>query len=50
MSRARLAIGTFGEIGFLPAENGRVMARARFRDWDGMTRLVQVTAGYKGSR
>ena len=45
MSRARLAIGTFGEIGFLPAENGRVMARARFRDWDGMTRLVQVTAG-----
>lgn len=47
MSRARLPIGTFGEIGFLLAENGRIMARARFRDWDGMTRLVQVTAGTK---
>ncbi|MGV9192750.1 hypothetical protein ACQ143_00175 [Microbacterium sp. MC2] len=44
MSRARLAIGTFGEIGFLTAENGRVIARARYRDWDGRTRLVQVTA------
>lgn len=44
MSRARLAIGTFGEIGFLEAEHGRVIARARYRDWDGRTRLVQVTA------
>ncbi|WP_342000340.1 site-specific integrase [Microbacterium sp. LWH7-1.2] len=44
MSRARLAIGTFGEIGFLTAENGRVIARARYRDWDGRTRLVQVSA------
>ncbi len=30
MSRARLAIGTFGEIGFLEAVHGRVIARARF--------------------
>jgi hypothetical protein len=45
MSRARLAIGTFGEIGFLAAGPGRVTARARYRDWDGRTRLVQVTAG-----
>lgn len=44
MSRPRLAIGTFGEIGFLTAEHGRVIARARYRDWDGRTRLVQVTA------
>lgn len=47
MSRARLAIGTFGEIGFLEAERGRIIARARFRDWDGKTRLVQVTADTK---
>ena len=44
MSRQRLAIGTFGEIGFLPAAGGRVVARARYRDWDGRTRQVQVTA------
>ncbi|MBD7958121.1 hypothetical protein H9651_10765 [Microbacterium sp. Sa4CUA7] len=47
MSRQRLAIGTFGDIGFLPAAHGRIMARARFRDWDGRTRLVQVTADTK---
>ncbi|GAA3207022.1 tyrosine-type recombinase/integrase [Microbacterium terregens] len=44
MSRVRLAIGTFGEIGFLAAAPGRVIARARYRDWDGRTRLVQATA------
>jgi integrase len=44
MSRERLAVGTFGEIGFLPAPGGRVIARARYRDWDGTTRQVQATA------
>jgi len=44
MSRARLAMGTFGEIGFLAAVPGRVIARARYRDWDGRTRLVQASA------
>jgi len=44
MSRQRLAVGTFGEIGFLPAPGGRVIARARYRDWDGRTRQVQATA------
>jgi len=44
MSRERLAVGTFGEIGFLPAPGGRVIARARYRDWDGRTRQVQATA------
>lgn len=44
MSRERLAIGTFGEIGFLAAAGGRVVARARYRDWDGVTRQVQTTA------
>jgi len=44
MSRERLAVGTFGEIGFLPAPGGRVIARARYRDWNGRTRQVQATA------
>lgn len=41
MSRQRLTIGTFGDIGFLTGANGRVVARAR--DWDGKNRLVQAT-------
>ncbi len=43
MSRQRLTIGTFGEIGFFTGPNGRVIARARYRDWDGKNRLVQAT-------
>lgn len=43
MSRQRLSIGTFGEIGYLSTAVGRVVARARYRDWDGKTRLVQAT-------
>lgn len=43
MSRQRLTIGTFGEIGHLVSPGGRVVARARYRDWDGKTRLVQAT-------
>ena len=43
MSRPRLTIGTFGTIGFQTASNGRVTARARYRDWDGKSRLVQAT-------
>ena len=43
MSRKRLTIGTFGEIGFFTGPNGRVIARARYRDWDGKNRLVQAT-------
>lgn len=43
MSRERLTIGTFGEIGYLDAANGHVIARTRYRDWDGKSRLVQVT-------
>ncbi|WP_415853422.1 tyrosine-type recombinase/integrase [Sinomonas sp. G460-2] len=42
MSRQRLPIGTFGEIGYLPAAGGRSVARARYRGWDGRTRLVQA--------
>src|SRR5437870_13796102 len=43
VSRQRLAIGTFGEIGYLPAPGGHSVARARYRGWDGRTRLVQAT-------
>lgn len=44
MSRPRLTIGTFGEIGFQRTVSGRVAAHARYRDWDGITRVVQATA------
>jgi hypothetical protein len=37
-------VGTFGDIGFYPGVNGVVRARAYYRDWDGVCRLVQ-TAG-----
>lgn len=43
ISRRRLTIGTFGDIGFLAGPNGRSIARARHRDWDGKNRLVQAT-------
>lgn len=43
MARQRLTIGTFGEIGYLSGPSGRVVARARYRDWDGKNRLVQAT-------
>lgn len=43
MSRPRLTIGTFGEIGYSQASSGRSVARARYRDWDGKTRIVQAT-------
>lgn len=49
MSRQRLTIGTFGEIGYLASPNGRVVARARCRDWDGKTRLVQATGDTRKS-
>jgi integrase len=49
MSRQRLTIGTFGEIGHLASPNGRVVARARYRDWDGKTRLVQATGDTRTS-
>ncbi|WP_166880636.1 site-specific integrase [Salinibacterium sp. ZJ450] len=43
MSRPRLTIGTFGEINFQRTSGGKLTARARYRDWDGKTRLVQAT-------
>jgi hypothetical protein len=42
MSRPRIPIGTFGEIGFINRRNGRVEARTRYRDWDGQIRLIQA--------
>lgn len=43
MGRPRLTIGTFGDIGYQRAAGGRIVARARYRDWDGKARLVQAT-------
>ncbi|WP_036278224.1 tyrosine-type recombinase/integrase [Microbacterium sp. CH12i] len=43
MSRPRLTIGTYGEITTRRRPSGRTEARARYRDWDGATRLVQAS-------
>lgn len=43
MARQHLTIGTFGDIGFRTSPNGRIVARARYRYWDGKSRLVQAT-------
>ena len=43
MSRPRLTIGTYGEITTRHRPSGRIEARARYRDWDGATRLVQAS-------
>lgn len=40
MGRPPLPVGTFGKVGFLRLPNGEIQARARFRDFDGRTRLV----------
>lgn len=43
MSRPRLTIGTYGDITTRRRPSGRIEARARYRDWDGATRLVQAS-------
>jgi len=40
VGRPPLPVGTFGKIGFTEQPDGVVQARARFRDFDGRTRLV----------
>lgn len=40
MGRPSLPVGTFGKIGFVEQSSGEIQARARFRDYDGQTRLV----------
>ena len=44
MSRPRLTIGTYGEVTTRRLPSGRVEARTRYRDWDGIARLVQARA------
>ncbi len=44
MGRPRTPIGTFGEIHFEKARDGRACAITRFRDYDGQLRRVQATA------
>jgi integrase len=43
MGRPPLPVGTFGKIGFVEHSSGEIQARARFRDYDGRTRLVAKT-------
>ncbi len=47
MSRPRLSIGTFGDFGYRSLVSGQVLARARYRDWDGLTRQVQASGSTK---
>src|SRR3954447_17065244 len=49
MGRPPLPVGTFGKIGFLLLPSGEVQARARFRDFDGRTRLVSKTGATRAS-
>ncbi|WP_336652127.1 MULTISPECIES: tyrosine-type recombinase/integrase [unclassified Leucobacter] len=43
MARPRTPIGTFGKISYRRLGKGRCEARARYRDWDGVLRVVQCT-------
>lgn len=43
MGRPRTPIGTFGIIATRTHPSGNHVAKARYRDWDGMNRLVQAT-------
>ncbi|WP_375405860.1 tyrosine-type recombinase/integrase [uncultured Amnibacterium sp.] len=43
MVRPRLPIATAGDIACSTADSGTVTARIRFRDWDGVTRMVQAS-------
>src|SRR3954454_19296114 len=49
MGRPPLPVGTFGKIGFLLLSSGEVQARARFRDFDGRTRLVSKTGASRAA-
>ncbi|MEX5259575.1 tyrosine-type recombinase/integrase [Kocuria sp. CPCC 205263] len=47
MPRPPLPIGAYGRISLTPTPGGAYVAKARFRDYDGRTRLVERTAGSK---
>ncbi|MDR2973501.1 MAG: site-specific integrase, partial [Propionibacteriaceae bacterium] len=42
-------IGTFGDIYLTRLSSGHYKARCRYRDWDGVSRQVQVTASSKAT-
>ena len=44
MGRPRTPIGAFGKIRLARIASGRVVASARYRDWDGSSRQVSATA------
>lgn len=43
MGRPRLDIGTYGDVTYSTARTGTITARTRYRDWDGLRRLVQAS-------
>lgn len=49
MPRPRLPIGTFGDFSYRPLASGHILARARYRDWDGLTRQVQASGSSQKS-
>jgi hypothetical protein len=49
VGRPPLPVGTFGKIGFLLLPSGEIQARARFRDFDGRTRLVSKTGASRAA-
>lgn len=49
MSRPPLDLGTYGRISFSTAPSGAVTAKARFRDYDGRTRLVERSGPTKAA-
>lgn len=49
MGRPRTPIGTFGVIATRAQPSGNYIARARYRDWDGKSRLVQATGSSRSA-
>lgn len=43
VSRSRQPIGSFGDVSYRVLASGHILARARYRDWDGQTRQVQAS-------
>lgn len=49
MGRPRTPIGTFGKVHLATATSGRSVASARYRDWDGVARLVSASGSSKAA-
>jgi len=49
VGRPPLPVGTYGRIAFVELPSGEIQARARFRDYDGRTRLVSKVGRSKAA-